>query len=74
MPRKYELKKDDVNIWIKKSIKKANDQNIKGKNITPFLIKEINKESNNLTLKANTSLIINNALLAGRLSKEYYSN
>tara|TARA_Y100000590_G_scaffold465259_1_gene637040 strand:+ start:432 stop:1343 length:912 start_codon:yes stop_codon:yes gene_type:complete len=74
VPKKYELKKDDVNIWIKKSIKRANDKNIKGKNITPFLIKEINKESNNLTLKANTSLIINNALLAGKLSKEYYSN
>ena len=52
----------------------AKKHNISGKELTPFLISEINKESNNLTLKANVSLIINNADLAGKLSKEYYYN
>ena len=46
---------------------------INGKELTPFLINEINKESNNQTLKANVSLIICNADLAGKLSKEYLS-
>ena len=47
--------------------------NISGKELTPFLIKEINEESNNETLNANTSLIINNANLAGKIAKNFYS-
>ena len=58
---------------IKNSIKKSKNQKITGKDLTPFLIKEINNKSYNETLKANTSLIINNAELAGKISKEYYS-
>ena len=36
-------------------------------------IESINNKSYNETLKANTSLIINNAELAGKISKAYYS-
>ena len=51
-----------------------NPQNkINGKALTPFLIKEINNFSNNKTLKANVSLIINNADLAGKIAKNFYS-
>jgi len=39
-----------------------------------ILIKEINSLSKNKTLKANMELIINNALLAGKLAKNYNSN
>ena len=74
VPNDCALKKEKVNYWIKTSFEKAKKNNVNGKELTPFLINEINKESNNLTLKANISLIINNADLAGKLSKEYYSN
>ena len=74
VPKDNALKKENVDNWIKISIKKANKNNIHGKELTPFLINEINKESNDLTLKANISLIINNAELAGKLSKEYFSS
>ena len=74
VPKANALKKENVDNWIKTSIKKAKKNNIRGKELTPFLINQVNKESNNLTLKANVSLIINNALLAGKLAKEYYSN
>ena len=36
---------------------------IKGKELTPFLIKEINNLSENKTLEANIELIINNNLI-----------
>ena len=74
VPKDYALKKEKIDNWIKTSTEKAKTNNISGKELTPFLISEINKESNNLTLKANVSLIINNADLAGKLSKEYYSS
>ena len=68
------MKKKHIDKWIKDSIKKAKKNSIEGKELTPFLIKEINLLSKNQTLKANIGLIINNALLAGKLAKNYKSN
>ena len=62
-----------IQKWIKLSINKAKINSIKGKELTPFLIKEINMMSENKTLEANIELIINNAALAGKLAKKYYS-
>ena len=70
------MKKNEKNLienWINKSIEKAKLNHIRGKDLTPFLIKEINALSKNKTLEANTALIINNALLAGKLSKKFSS-
>ena len=36
-----------------------------------YLIKEVNLLSKNKTLKANIELIVNNALLAGKLAKNF---
>ncbi|PPR45275.1 MAG: Pseudouridine-5'-phosphate glycosidase [Alphaproteobacteria bacterium MarineAlpha5_Bin6] len=74
VPKENALKKVNVDNWIKKSIKIAKENKISGKDLTPFLINEINKESNNQTLKANISLIISNADLAGKLSREFFSS
>ena len=72
VPAKDAVKKEQINNWIKNSIRKAKVKNITGKELTPFLINDINKESNQLTLKANKSLIVNNAEIAGKISKEYH--
>ena len=45
---------------------------IKGKELTPYLIQEINILSNNQTLETNMELIINNALFAGNLAYNFY--
>ncbi len=73
VPKKNSIKKNLIENWINKSIKKAISNNIKGKDLTPFLIAEINALSKNKTLEANTALIINNALLAGKISKKFNS-
>ena len=73
VPKKNSIKKNLIENWINKSIKKAISNNIKGKDLTPFLIEEINALSKNKTLEANTALIINNALLAGKISKKFNS-
>ena len=66
--------KDKVLIdkWINSSIKKANVKSITGKELTPFLINEINSLSNNKTLNTNIKLIINNALIAGQIAAKYF--
>mgnify|MGYP000707587782 FL=1 len=73
VPKNKSIDEKLIQKWIKLSIDKAKINLIKGKELTPFLIKEINKMSENKTLEANIELIINNAALAGKLAKKYYS-
>ena len=73
VPKKYSIEKNLIENWINKSIEKAKLNHIRGKDLTPFLISEINALSKNKTLEANTALIINNALLAGKISNKFNS-
>ena len=73
VPKNKSIDEKLIQKWIKLSIDKSKINSIKGKELTPFLIKEINKMSENKTLEANIELIINNAALAGKLAKKYYS-
>ena len=73
VPKKFSIEKSLIENWINKSIEKAKLNHIRGKDVTPFLIAEINALSNNKTLEANTALIINNTLLAGKISKKFNS-
>ena len=72
VPKNKAIKKQLIDDWINYSIKKANEKSVKGKELTPFLINEINILSKNETLKANMELIISNALIAGKLAANYY--
>ena len=73
VPQINAISKEKINEWINRALLKAEQNKINGKAVTPFLIKEINNYSNNRTLKANVSLIINNADLAGKIAKNFYS-
>ena len=65
------IDKNIIQNWIKLSIDKAKQLNVTGKDVTPFLISEINSLSKNKSLEANSALIINNALLAGKIAKKF---
>ena len=73
VPEINAISEDKINEWINRALLKAEKNKINGKELTPFLIKEINNFSNNKTLTANISLIINNANLAGKIAKNFYS-
>ena len=73
VPQINAISKEKIKEWINRALLKAEQNKINGKAVTPFLIKEINNYSNNKTLKANVSLIINNADLAGKIAKNFYS-
>ena len=73
VPKKYSIEKSLIENWINNSIEKAKLNHIRGKDVTPFLIAEINALSKNKTLEANTALIVSNALLAGKISKKFNS-
>ena len=73
VPEINAISKKQINEWISSALVRAEKNKISGKALTPFLIKEINNFSNDQTLKANVSLIINNADLAGKIAKNFYS-
>ena len=74
VPKNKAIEKNLIDNWIKSSIKNANKKFINGKELTPFLINEMNILSNNKTLEANMELIINNALIAGKIAVKYFYN
>ena len=71
VPKEKAIDKNLIENWIDLSINKAKTKNIIGKDLTPYLISEINSLSQNKSLEANTALIINNALLAGKIAKKF---
>ena len=73
VPEKNAISKDKINQWISNALINAEKYEISGKELTPFLIKEINEFSDKQTLDANIALIVNNANLAGKIAKDFYS-
>ena len=71
VPKEKAIDKNIIQNWIELSIDKAKQLNVTGKDVTPFLISEINSLSKNKSLEANSALIINNALLAGKIAKKF---
>ena len=72
VPKNKAIDRNLVEKWIKSSIIKAKKNLIKGRNLTPYLINEINILSKNETLNTNIELIINNALVAGKIASKYF--
>ena len=72
VPQEFEADTKIINKAIKKSIDRAADQGIKGKDITPFLLSEIERHTEGLSLKTNIQLVLNNAALAARVAKAYF--
>lgn len=65
------LPKEQVEKFIEEAMAAAKKQGIKGKEATPFLLREVSRLSEGKTLKANIDLLISNARLAGRIAAAY---
>lgn len=59
-----------INPIIEKALQAAEKQQIRGKAITPFLLKEISCLTKGISLKANISLIKGNVRLGAKLAKQ----
>ena len=68
---KYSLDNSYINEIIEKAQKETNEKNIKGKEITPFLLDKISKLTNGISLESNIALILSNAKLAALIAVEY---
>ncbi len=71
IPEEYAMDKDVINTAIEKALKQADEQGIKGKEITPFLLKTIVELTGGDSLESNIKLVLNNAMVGAEIAKEY---
>jgi pseudouridylate synthase len=71
VPHEFESDPNVIDKAIRKALRNAEEQGIKGKQITPFLLSEIEQITEGLSLKTNIQLVLNNAALAARLAVAY---
>ncbi|KYM97772.1 Pseudouridine-5'-phosphate glycosidase [Cyphomyrmex costatus] len=68
IPEKYALQPSVVDAAISEALKKANAMHITGKQVTPFLLSELNEITRGQSLEANIALIENNAKVAAEIA------
>lgn len=71
-PRETALDSNFINEIIDKANEKARVQGVSGKQLTPFLLSEIARETQGKSVDCNISLVKNNARAAAMIANEYY--
>tara|TARA_B100000315_G_C14541221_1_gene570988 strand:- start:500 stop:1399 length:900 start_codon:yes stop_codon:yes gene_type:complete len=70
VPEKDEIPDNEIEKITNDAIKYAREKKIKGKDLTPFLLKEVVKKTEGRGLETNKVLAINNVNLGIQISKE----
>jgi len=68
IPEEFAMCQDQINESIDEAVEKADQLDIRGKELTPFLLSEIEKFTDGESLKSNQELVYSNAYLAGELA------
>ena len=68
LPAAQEIPKDEMEAHILKALEAAERQHIKGKEITPFLLKYLADHTDGESLQSNIALILHNAALGAKIA------
>lgn len=71
IPAHEEVPAEQIEIAIKQALKAAEQQKIRGKAVTPFLLKYISEHTSGESLQSNIALIRNNAKLGAELATAF---
>ena len=71
VPEKYAMRVDDIENCIDLALKDAEEQNISGQRLTPFLLDSLLKKTEGESLKTNIELVKNNADVCAQIAVEY---
>ena len=69
IPEEFAMCQDQINESIDDAVEKADQLDIRGKDLTPFLLSEIEKFTSGQSLRSNQELVFSNAFLAEEESK-----
>ncbi len=70
IPEEYAMNEEEMGACIDRAIAMANENGIKGKAITPFLLDRIKTLTDGHSLDANIKLVLNNAKLGAQIAIE----
>ena len=70
IPEEYAMDAKVINTAITAALKDAEREHIKGKEVTPFLLKKIVELTGGDSLESNIKLVLNNAKLGAQIAKE----
>ena len=70
VPAEAEVPHEILNRILDESLRDAEDSNITGREVTPFLLARMAERSEGATLRANIALLENNARVAARIASE----
>ena len=71
IPEQFEMPKDVIDNAIATALKKMDEEGVKGKECTPFLLKTIVELTGGDSLESNIKLVLNNAAVGSEVAKEY---
>lgn len=69
IPEEYAMLEDKMSACINEAIESANQNGVKGKELTPFLLDKIKTLTGGESLEANIQLVLNNARLGAAIAK-----
>src|ERR1044071_663936 len=69
VPREFEVDSEQLRRVLNEALENAERQGITGRDVTPFLLAQMAQFSDGATLRANISLLENNARVAGEIAK-----
>lgn len=70
IPEEFAMDDKVINSAIEKALKMADEQGVKGKDVTPFLLKTIVELTGGDSLESNIKLVLNNAKLGAKVARE----
>lgn len=62
------IPRQEMESWIADALSLAETRGIRGKDMTPYLLQELARQSSGRTIKANIALLVDNARLAARIA------
>jgi len=71
VPEEYELEGEIAEKAIQQATQEAEEQGIKGKEVTPFILSRVSELTGNESKRANTALLVNNAIIASEVAIAY---
>ena len=68
IPAQFAMPKADIDAAIKQALREADEQGVKGKESTPFLLARVCELTGGNSLAANIQLVLNNAALGAKIA------
>ena len=73
VPEVFSIPKEEMETYINQALDKMKRLEISGKEVTPFLLNEIKKQTGGSSLTTNIALIQNNARMAAEIARSVHS-